>query len=695
MKTCKFDMTRGAQALVLAALPLAVTHALAATQLLRADVFSANMPGGAVTMWGYVPDNAPCGTGGTTPWTPGPQIVVPPGDSTLTVTLKNCLPESTSLIINGQAISDPNPVWTDGGSGPRGGDLTRRVRSFTHEALAGGGTADYVWSNLKPGTYLYQSGTHPQVQVQMGLYGAMSKDAAAGNVAYVRDATSIAYNNQLTLLYSEIDPALHAAVANGAYGTSLGPTSTLNYAPKYFLINGKSYPDASLSPIATVPAGQGSLLRLLNASLKNHVPSINGQYWKMIAEDGNPYPYLSNPRQQYTAFLAAGKTMDVLLTPTNTSTTANVRYAIFDGRHFDTNNAVQGGGMLAYLDVAPSAPAAPVFDSTPVTTGTAGVAYSYAAHATDPNGDTVSYSLNAPVQSGMAINAGTGQINWTPAAAGTYAVSVRASDATVPTPLFSDQAFSVAVAPGAAPNQSPTARNDAYTAVAHAAGSGINQSVTAPGVLANDSDPDAGNTLTAVNKAGSTRVTLGADGSFVLLPPQTGSGVGTVTFTYQARDNSGAANNTSAAATATINVIANRRPVAVADAFTVPRCATGTGNICLTGAPNYVPLVLNLANNDSDPDTATTDVANQLPLSVNRLRAGTNGNGVTAGTLTTSSGGLVTFSGTTTTGVNVTYVPRRNFAGTDTFQYKVKDRLGLESGATNAQGWATVTVTVQ
>ena len=26
---------------------------------------------------------------------------------------------------------------------------------------------------MKPGTYLYQSGTHPQVQVQMGLYGGV------------------------------------------------------------------------------------------------------------------------------------------------------------------------------------------------------------------------------------------------------------------------------------------------------------------------------------------------------------------------------------------------------------------------------------------------------------------------------------------------------------------------------------------
>ena len=101
-----------------------------------------------------------------------------------------------------------------------------------------------------------------------------------------------------------------------------------------------------------MPAGQNTLLRFLNASLKTHVPTINGQYWKMIAEDGNPYPYLSNPRQQYTAFLAAGKTMDVMLTPTMPASAR--RYAIFDSRQFDTNNGAQGGGLLAYLDVTPA-----------------------------------------------------------------------------------------------------------------------------------------------------------------------------------------------------------------------------------------------------------------------------------------------------------------------------------------------------
>ena len=687
MKRIHPNLRSGVSALVLAALPLAVSQAFAAEYWLQTGTTTVQ----GVPMWGYANCTASFAT--CDPVTvPGPALTVAPTDTAgLTVHLKNTLTAPTSLVISGQAISDPTPVWTDGTSGPRNGDLTRRVRSFTHEASAGGGTADYVWPNLKAGTYLYESGTHPQVQVQMGLYGAVTRDADAGNVAYRQGATSIAYANQLTLLYSEIDPALHQAVSDGTYGSG-GPTSTLEYRPKFFLINGKAYPDATLAPLATVTAAQGTLLRFINAGLKTHVPTINGQYWKMIAEDGNPYPYLNNPRQQYTAFLTAGKTLDVLLTPSNPNASGNVRYAIFDSRVYDTNNGAQGGGMLAYLDVTPAINAPPTFDSAPLTAGTANVAYGYAAHATDPNGDAVTYSLNAPIQAGMSIGAANGLIAWTPTLAGTYPVSVRASDGT----LFNNQAFSVVVAPAVVPNSPPTARNDSYTAVAHPLSSGITQGVGAPGVLANDTDPD-GNALHTGSKTGSTRVTLNIDGSFTLAPAGTGTGTtGTVSFGYRALDTLNAQSIT--AATANITVVANRRPTTMADALTVARCTirVGTTTACqTTGVGAYVPATLNLPNNDTDPDTATIDVTNQLPLSVSRLRVGNNGNGITSGTLTTNNGGRVTFTGTTATGIKVLYTPIYNFAGTDTFQYKVQDKLGLTAGNTNAAGWATVTVTVQ
>lgn len=469
----------GKIALLLAAFPFAAGHAPAAEYWLQAGTTTV----AGVPMWGY----ALCGTGSTAPATcegavtvPGPALSVPPGDN-LVVHLKNTLPEPTSLVISGQVKQEGMvPVWFEPSSpatvytGARPpGNTTARVRSFDVEAAPSGGTATYAWAAIKPGTYLYSSGTHRQVQVQMGLYGALTKDAAAGNVAYRQGSTDIAYANQITLLYSEIDPALHAAVSNGSYRNG-GISSTLEYRPRFFLINGKAFPDGSLNPLlpsslppgeTAVPAGQNLLLRFLNAGLKTHVPTIAGQYWQMIAEDGNPLPYVDNPRQQYTAFLPAGKTVDVLLRPDNPGPAGIGEYAIFDSRNFDTTDGAQGGGFLAKLRVKASAGAAPVFHSVPVAAAAAGMPYSYQAQAVDPDGQPVTYALvtganPATPPAGMSIDSVTGLLSW-PAqqvTAGSYPVTVRASDSTAPAPLFKDQTFTLTVSEaGAAGSRSSTA----------------------------------------------------------------------------------------------------------------------------------------------------------------------------------------------------------------------------------------------
>ena len=351
MRTGTFTLKRGAAALTLAMSALVGTQALAAEYWLKAAATTVNLPdpnGGPaipVVMWGY----ASCTTTTTAFDTcgpvmvPGPQLTVPSGDNTLIVHLLNNLPPvgatptPTSLVING-LIKPMTPVWTDGSSGPRGTDLTKRVRSFDTEA-APNNTADYTWPSVAPGTYLYQSGTQPQVQVQMGLYGAVTKNAADATPSTPAAVyAGVSYDNQATLLFSEIDPALHAAVANGSYGTA--PTSTFDYQPKYFLINGRPYTFGA--PVITPAGNPGqTLLRLLNAGLVTHVPMAQGNYWEVVAEDGKAYPFRL---QQYTAMLSAAKTMDVRLTAEVGTT-----YAIMDRRLSLSNNGMSGGGMLAFV----------------------------------------------------------------------------------------------------------------------------------------------------------------------------------------------------------------------------------------------------------------------------------------------------------------------------------------------------------
>ena len=339
--------------MLMATLLLASAPAIAATYWLQAETLNVTMPdGNIVPMWGFANCTDATYTVCDPATVPGPALNVPAGDTTgLTVNLKNTLTKPVSLVINGQSLAvGSTPVWTDGTSGPRT-NRTQRVRSFTHEAAPNGGEATYSWPVTKTGTYLYQSGTHPQVQVQMGLYGALTHDAAAGQ-PYTGSAT---YDSALTLLFSEIDPLLHVAVAGGTYGTVDGPTSTMDYNPKYYLINGKAFESGDL-PLAAYTEGDTVLLRLLNAGLRERAPMISNGYMSVIAEDGNLYPWEANPRQQYSVFLPPAKTLDALYVAKGVAG-QDARIAIFDRRLGLTTNVALDGGMMGFLEI--TVPAVP------------------------------------------------------------------------------------------------------------------------------------------------------------------------------------------------------------------------------------------------------------------------------------------------------------------------------------------------
>ena len=83
---------------------------------------------------------------------------------------------------------------------------------------------------------------------------------------------------------------------------------------------------------------------------------------------------------------------------------------------------------------------APTIESDPVTTAKAGMEYTYDVDATDPNGDTLTYSLTTN-PSGMTINSLTGLITWTPAVIGGFDVTVNVSDGI----LSTTQSFNISV----------------------------------------------------------------------------------------------------------------------------------------------------------------------------------------------------------------------------------------------------------
>jgi len=71
----------------------------------------------------------------------------------------------------------------------------------------------------------------------------------------------------------------------------------------------------------------------------------------------------------------------------------------------------------------------PILTSDPITVATVGMLYAYDVNATDPDGDTLTYSL-AVKPGGMSINSANGVINWTPVPTqvGDNPVVVKVSD---------------------------------------------------------------------------------------------------------------------------------------------------------------------------------------------------------------------------------------------------------------------------
>jgi FtsP/CotA-like multicopper oxidase with cupredoxin domain len=184
------------------------------------------------------------------------------------------------------------------------------------------------------------------VQVQMGLYGGVKKDAAAG-VAYAGNPLiDASFENEAILFYSEIDPALHAAVNNGTYGTPAYP-SALHYDPRYFLVNGETFSGNRLIPRAepildhAILSTERVLIRIFNAGLKTHIPAIMGANLNVIAEDGNLSPY---QKSQYEVHLGALQTMDAILVDPPIGT-----YPIYDRAMHLTDKMSSPGGMLVYL----------------------------------------------------------------------------------------------------------------------------------------------------------------------------------------------------------------------------------------------------------------------------------------------------------------------------------------------------------
>lgn len=227
--------------------------------------------GGTLYSWGYALD---AGVGQY----PGPTMIVEEG-STVTVTLKNELTENVSVVFPGQT-----GVSISGGVV---GDLTR-------EAAPGGvSTVTYTFVASNPGTYIYHSGTRPDIQLDMGLVGALIVRPAMG-AEYAYNHANTKFDYEYLFLLTEMDSALHFAAETG----NIANYDTTKFWPSYWFINGRTAPDTMLpagipwfpyQPYNCMPMmvpGSKLLMRVANAGKDSHPFHHHGSHARLIATQG-------------------------------------------------------------------------------------------------------------------------------------------------------------------------------------------------------------------------------------------------------------------------------------------------------------------------------------------------------------------------------------------------------------------------
>ena len=659
--------------LVFLLLATSMAFAQAGSVGLTAAATTTLLPDGkSVPMWGYscgaVGGSATCSALNTSgPWSPVLiQVAVPSGSNAdLTINLTNSLPASvpTSLsivgVIGGGAGAGkmaPSPTHAaQGTTWPIANDTTGatfnpppqgpRVQSFGTEVASGGAVNGLRWPSIKPGTYLIESGTHPSIQVPMGLYGVLVVTTAPSSGTPGTAYAGVSYDADAVALLSEIDATQNQAVATAVgtpgfsetaarvlrdYVTSVVPavdasgnvigagtgyhagdlvvftgggfataaqahvsqvdgsgaitavqvdnpgkgyssapaisatrssgTGTnaqlvaalslsgtmcsdgagacyppaVNYDPRYYLVNGKSF-DAtntmnSLLPVSglTAASTNGVLVRFVNAGSRMHIPSVVGLNMSLIAEDANILP--GTRRVQNEVFLPAGKVYDVIVNPAPVAGT----YAIFDRQLSLSTNNQHDGGMQAYLGVnggtPPVSTAADLAQNDQYFVQSGGsltisdVTQGVIANDINVYGVTV---VSGPVHGTLTLNS-NGTFTYVNSGTVPDSFVYRSTNGT-----GSQATVSLNACLGTCMGGAPTANADSYTSNLSA-----RIQVSPPGVLGNDTDPQ-NHPLTAsaaTNVVGGT-VTLNPDGSFTAAPttPPVGNNVtASVTFQYTA-----------------------------------------------------------------------------------------------------------------------------------------------------------------
>jgi FtsP/CotA-like multicopper oxidase with cupredoxin domain len=204
-------------------------------------------------------------------------------------------------------------------------------------------TVTYTFKATSPGTHSYYSGTQGDLQVEMGLYGALivlpktipancntsttapavpapnnlAAESASGETdfrlaAAAYDNASTCYDREYLFQFSEMDDNIHIqaeqqvladqakpAASRCASSTGCLVVATEPYAPGYFLVNGRSMPDDMdpnyvpqypLQPYNGNPhmhPGELTLVRIIGQGRWQHPFHEHANHVRVLARDAN------------------------------------------------------------------------------------------------------------------------------------------------------------------------------------------------------------------------------------------------------------------------------------------------------------------------------------------------------------------------------------------------------------------------
>jgi len=217
--------------------------------------------------------------------------------------------------------------------------------------------------------------------------------------------------------------------------------------------------------------------------------------------------------------------------------------------------------------------------STPEDTPVTGV-----ISATDPDGDTLSYSVIGSGSHGtVTLNPVTGAFVYTPdtgySGSDNFVVSINDGHGGTTTSTVAISVLPVAV------NSAPIANNDSVSTA--------EMTAVTVAVRANDTDPDGDSlTVSGVTQGANGSVAIDAVSGNPIYTPNPGF-VGNDSFTYTINDGHGHTSSATVAVTVNPVVLVNHSPISVADSFTVSE--GGTATTLDSGATS-------LLANDTDPD---------------------------------------------------------------------------------------------